>query len=53
MLDSIMNMLQIPFKSEGKYVDIAKGKYKLPETYKELRGTIKTIKKEWKSLRLK
>ena len=53
MLESIMNMLQIPFKSEGQYVDIAKGKYKLPETYKELTVTLKTMKKEWKSSRLK
>jgi hypothetical protein len=53
MLDSIIALLGIEFNTSTEKVDIAKGQYKLPETNKELLKTLKTIKKEWKSLRSK
>lgn len=41
MIKDILYALEYDFK--GKYIDIAKGKYKMPETFKE---GIKLIKEE-------
>lgn len=49
MLDSIMSLLDTDFKQSTPLVDIAKGKYKLPETSKDLLNAIKIINREWKS----
>lgn len=43
MLKTILEGLK--YDVSGKYIDIAKGKYKLEETLKE---AITTIKKEWR-----
>jgi hypothetical protein len=43
MLKTILEGLK--YNVSGEYIDIAKGKYKLEETFKE---AITTIKKEWR-----
>ncbi len=53
MLQNILDLLGVEFNTSTSNVDIAKGKYKIPETNKELLNALKTIKKEWKSLRSK
>jgi hypothetical protein len=47
MLENIMSLLDMEFTHSTPNVDIAKGKYKLPETRKELLDAIKLINKEW------
>lgn len=47
MLESIMTLLDMEFTHSTPNVDIAKGKYKLPETGKDLLQAIKIINKEW------
>jgi|SaaInlStandDraft_1057018.scaffolds.fasta_scaffold476138_1 hypothetical protein len=49
MLENIMLLLDTDFKQSTPLVDIAKGKYKLPETSKDLLNAIKIINREWKS----
>ena len=49
MLENILTLLETDFKESTPLVDIAKGKYKLPETSKELLNAIKIMNKEWKS----
>lgn len=44
-----MSLLDTDFKQSTPLVDIAKGKYKLPETSKDLLNAIKIINREWKS----
>lgn len=51
MLENIMTLLSTDFKQSTTRVDIAKGKYKLPETGKDLLNAIKIINREWKSSR--
>lgn len=51
MLENIISLLDADFKQSTPLVDIAKGKYKLPETSKELLNAIKIINREWKSSR--
>lgn len=46
-----MSLLDTQFTHSTPNVDIAKGKYKLPETSKELLNAIKIMNKEWKSSR--
>lgn len=46
-----MSLLDTDFKQSTPLVDIAKGKYKLPKTSKELLNAIKIINREWKSSR--
>lgn len=46
-----MTLLSTDFKQSTTRVDIAKGKYKLPETGKDLLNAIKIINREWKSSR--
>lgn len=41
MLKLIIEMLQIQQIGSGEYVDIAKGKNKLPENLKELKQAVK------------
>jgi len=53
MLDNIMTLLDADFQESTPLVDIAKGKYKLPENGKELLNAIKIMNREWKSSRLK
>ena len=43
MLKTILEGLK--YDLSGEYIDIAKGKYKLEETFKE---AITTIRKEWR-----
>ena len=49
MIKSIIVLLDTEFKTSTNNVDIAKGKYKLPENIKELSKAIKTIKSKWKN----
>ncbi len=51
MLENIMLLLDTDFKQSTPLVDIAKGKYKLPENGKDLLNAIKIINREWKSSR--
>jgi len=51
MLETIMSLLDTDFKQSTPLVDIAKGKYKLPETGEDLLNAIKIINREWKSSR--
>ena len=51
MLENIMLLLDTDFKQSTPLVDIAKWKYKLPETGKDLLNAIKIINREWKSSR--
>lgn len=45
MLEEILKMLKTDIKHDSELIAIAKGKYKLPETFKE---TFKLIKKlQW------
>ena len=53
MIENIITLLGIDHNTSTHRVDIAKGKYKLPENKKELLKAIKMINKEWKSSRLK
>jgi len=43
MLKTILEGLK--YDVSGEYIDIAKGKYKLEETFEE---ALKTIKKQWR-----
>lgn len=49
MIENIMLLLDTDFKESTPLVDIAKGKYKLPESSKDLLNAIKIINREWKS----
>ena len=46
-----MSLLNLDLKESTPLIDIAKGKYKLPESGKELLKAIKTSNKVWKSTR--
>jgi|TARA_R100001198_G_C5201817_1_gene190536 hypothetical protein len=46
MIKNILNCLAVVDKSDVELINIAKGKYKYPETFKELRNAIKTIKEK-------
>ena len=41
MLKLIVEMLQLQKIGDSEYIDIAKGKNKLPETFKELKQAVK------------
>jgi hypothetical protein len=41
MLKLIIEMLQLQKIGDSEYIDIAKGKNKLPETFKELKQAVK------------
>lgn len=53
MIEGIIALLSYKTNTSTLRIDIAKGKYKLPENNKELLNTLKTINKEWKSSRSK
>ena len=53
MLENIIALLGIQYTQSTHRVDIAQGKYKLPENRKELLQAIKMMNKQWKSLRSK
>jgi hypothetical protein len=45
MIESILAVLHLRFKTSTHRVDIAQGKYKIPETWNELLKMIKTKNK--------
>jgi len=44
MIKQILECLKIDFKHDSELIAIAKGKYKLPETFKEAIKPLKEIK---------
>lgn len=44
MIENIINMLKMDFPYNSEYIDIAKGKYKLPTTIKEALQPLNKIK---------
>jgi hypothetical protein len=44
MIKQILECLKLDFKHDSELIAIAKGKYKLPETFKEAVKPIKKIK---------
>jgi len=44
MIKNILDCLKLDFKHESELIAIAKGKYKLPETFKEAVKPLKDIK---------
>jgi hypothetical protein len=49
MIDKILECLKEDFEHNSEYIAIAKGKYKLPETFKEAVKPIRKIKWHKKS----
>jgi hypothetical protein len=45
MIKNILDCLKLDFKHKSEFIAIAKGKYKLPETFKEAIKPLKDI--EW------
>jgi hypothetical protein len=44
MIKNILDCLKLDFKHDSELIAIAKGKYKLPETFKEAVKPLKNIK---------
>lgn len=44
MIKNILDCLKLDFKHDSELIAIAKGKYKLPETFKEAVKPLKDIK---------
>ena len=45
MIQQILEILKLDLKTDSKYIQIAKGKHKLPTTIKEALKEFKTIRK--------
>ena len=48
MISSIIELINVDLGETTENIEIARGKYKIPETWKGLSKTIKRKVKEWK-----